>query len=1037
MKIKFKNQEFQSEAVNAVIDVFEGQPYVKSEKYKYELGVLSGIEKKLSEEEDFNIGFRNTNIQLTDIELLQNIHKVQRDKKLDFSKELIKDYGRCSLDISMETGTGKTYVYIKTMFELCKRYGWKKFIIIVPNIAIKEGVLKNLKMTAEHFRYEYKENIKVISYNSNKLYELDDFVSDGNLSVLIINIQAFNKKGKNKATNKELSIIHSVRDDFNSRKPIDIIASTNPIIILDEPQRINGEATSDALKDFNPLFAINYSATHAKKNNLIYVLDTVDAYNKKIIKRIEVVGISLSNVSTNNGYVYLKNINIYPDKAPVATVEIEFMQSNGGLIRKTKHISKGSNLEKISGLAQYNGFIVNEIDGCRNTVSFINGVNLHLGEIHGKIDVLTARKIQIRETISTHFRKEEFNFNNNIKTLSLFFIDEVKNYRIYDEAGNKLLGTYGNIFEQEYKLLRKEFLNDLKEKHGEDYEYYKYLSDIDVKNTHNGYFSIDNSNREVNGKIDKSTDLSSDISAYELILRNKERLLSLDEHTRFIFSHSALREGWDNPNVFQICTLKDVIYKEKSKFDGCHQEIGRGLRLCVNGEGDRMDYSLLQDRIFDYNTLTIITSERYEKFIDELMSDIKTSLYERTEEIVPSYFVGKNIIGTSRQITEKEAMNIIMYLSKNDYIDGNYKVTNKFIEDNENEKLKPFEGLDYLKETVILLVSKSAADIVLEKNIGSATTKSSNEINPDNFDKFKDLWEKINDKFVYHVEFNDNDLVEKSVDEINRLLNVPALKYIIEVGSQKEKIDSREVMHGTIFEEKISIKADDVRVVYDTHKYDLIGEIVSIVNLSRKTVGEILRKIDEYTFNLFKVNPDEFISKAGEIILNVKADLITENIDKNDKNKTRIKYKKIEGEKFSKDIFEKELYENGNSNVCGPLDKHIKKFLKYDSKVELELAKDMDKSNDIIVYAKLPRAYRIPTPVGYYSPDWAILFDNKNVKHIYLVAESKGSTNMGELRGVERAKIACANLLYSRYNKTFIKYSVVANFDDLFKAVNK
>lgn len=617
MKFNFKIQQYQTDAVEAVINVFNGQGFHKNGGYIRDLGTLerpTAIQTSFLDEDEADIyddtGFKNDELDITDTQLLTNIQKLQKNNNIKVSPNLVKDFGKCSLDIEMETGTGKTYVYIKTMFELNKRYGWTKFIVVVPSIAIREGVKKTFEVTSDHFMEYYGKRARFFVYNSSDLTRLDSFSSNGGINVMIINTQAFATSLKEDGKSKEARIIYSKRDEFGSRRPIDVIKANRPIIILDEPQKMGGAVTQKALANFNPLFTLNYSATHKNEHNMVYVLDALEAYNQRLVKKIEVKGFEVKNLRGTDSYMFLEEIVISSKKPPMARIEIE-IGYNKSINRETRIVGVGDNLFYVSQeMEQYKGYTVSSIDPIERTVTFLNGETVSVGEVRGDISEKDMRRIQIRETILSHFEKEEKLFDMGIKCLSLFFIDEVAKYRMYDENGDETLGEYGKIFEQEYNCILNEKLTL------ENTPYQKYLRDMcsDEKTVHKGYFSIDKkTGHSVDSQIKRGNEFSDDISAYDLILKNKERLLSFDEPTRFIFSHSALREGWDNPNVFQICTLKHSDNQTAKR-----QEVGRGLRLCVNQSGNRMDKESLGDTVHDVNLLTVIASESYKDFVGTL-----------------------------------------------------------------------------------------------------------------------------------------------------------------------------------------------------------------------------------------------------------------------------------------------------------------------------------------------------------------------------------------------------------------------------------
>ena len=560
MKLKFKHQKFQADAAAAVCDVFAGQPNVYG-THLIDMGEgFQDLDKK-----KLSSGFNNFGIKVNDDIVQKNLNSIQRQYQIEPSQKL---EGKYNLTIDMETGVGKTYTYIKTMFELNKNYGWSKFIVVVPSVAIREGVFKSFELTGEHFSEEYGKKIRYFIYNSQDLTKIDKFANDSGINVMIINSQAFNAKGK------DARRIRMKMDSFRSRRPIDIIAATNPILIIDEPQSVEGKATKEGLVEFKPLFTLRYSATHKKDSiyNMVYRLDALEAYNKKLVKKISVKGISVTGTTATESYLYLEKINLSGDKPPTATLEFEIKGANG--FRKTpRTIREGYNLYDNSGLLdEYKGYVVSKINGLRNTVEFTNGIVISPGDVMGAVNADHIRRIQIRETIKSHLEREHQLFYDGIKVLSLFFIDEVAKYKVYDGTGRPLNGEYAQMFEEEYQLALAEW----QLKFGED-DYLKYIDGIKVSKTHAGYFSIDKKSKHfTESKIgDRKENTSDDADAYDLIMKDKERLLDRKEPVRFIFSHSALREGWDNPNVFQICTLKQSGSDVRKR-----QEVGRGLRLC-------------------------------------------------------------------------------------------------------------------------------------------------------------------------------------------------------------------------------------------------------------------------------------------------------------------------------------------------------------------------------------------------------------------------------------------------------------------------
>lgn len=1026
MKFNFKIQQYQTDAVDAVIKVFNGQPHYDKISYIRDLGKSQENQQMriaiTDDEVDLlsDTGYKNETIELTDAQLLKNIQAIQNENNIKVSDKLIGDIGRCSLDIEMETGTGKTYVYIKTMFELNKRYGWSKFIVVVPSIAIREGVNKTFQITTDHFMEQYGKKARFFIYNSSNLNELDNFSSGSGINVMIINIQAFASSLKEGGKSKEARIIYTKRDEFGSRRPIDVIKANRPIIILDEPQKMGGEVTQKALKNFNPLFSLNYSATHAKQHNLVYVLDALDAFNKKLVKKIEVKGFEVKNLTGTNQYLYLENIVLSPNKPPMAKMEIEVAQ-NTGHKRKLFTFAVGDDLfYKSNHMEQYkNKYVISDIDPLRGTVTFINGMAIRHGEVIGDVVEQDMRRIQIRETIQSHFEKEEKLFEMGIKTLSLFFIDEVAKYRRYDKDGNELLGEYGRIFEEEYTAILGEYRTLL------DTPYQKYLRSIELSNTHKGYFSIDKkTGRSINSSLKRGSDFSDDISAYDLILKNKERLLSFDEPTRFIFSHSALREGWDNPNVFQICTLKHSDSSTQKR-----QEVGRGLRLCVNQAGNRMDTETLGDTVHTINKLTVIASESYKGFVEDLQSDIKSVLYDRPIAATNDYFKGKfvKVEGKSTIIDEKTANAIEYYLITNQYVDMNRKVSDKYRSDLEMGTLAPMpENLAPMTEGIHTLVQAIFDESALARMIedGNQTKIEKNELN-DNFKKkeFQELWKRINHQYTYTVSFKSKELVKNAINHINDRLFVSELTYTVSKGEQTDKMDANALERGEVFKQAktrtSTLKKGEVSQI----KYDLVGKIAEGTVLTRKTVVAIIKGLSPAKFALYKANPEEFISKVIQLINEQKATMVVEHIS----------YNSIE-EKYDSTIFTAEK-SSTSIDKAFKAKKHIQDYVFTDGyaekSVERRFAEDMDSAEEVCVYAKLPRGFHIPTPVGNYSPDWAIAFHEGTVKHIFFIAETKGTMSSLSLRPIEKAKILCAKKLFNEISTENIKYHDVENYQNL------
>lgn len=1047
MKFRFKIQQYQTDAVDSVVRVFQGQPKVEGLSYRRDVGEVQPLLPGMSEQTSMfpseqasifdpvdDTGYLNEALHLTDSDLLQNIRGIQTENNIRLSDSLVKTYGRCCLDVEMETGTGKTYVYIKTMFELNKRYGWSKFIVVVPSIAIREGVKKSFEITQDHFMELYGKKARFFIYSSANLNQLDSFSSDSGINVMIINTQAFaasmneDKNVEGRKGDAAARIIFSKRDEFGSRRPIDVIAANRPIIIMDEPQKMGGEVTQKTLAKFHPLFVLNYSATHVKQHNLVYVLDALDAYNKRLVKRIEVKGFEVKNFKGTNSYLYLESIVLSPNKPPMARLELEVQHKTQPIKRETHKLGVGDNLFFVSNeMEQYkDGYTIAQIDPIAATVTFLNGDVIHKGDVVGDVSEAHMRRVQIRETIISHLQKEAELFSQGIKTLSLFFIDEVAKYRQYDEDGNEALGEYGRVFEEEYESVLKDYRTFL------DADYLAYLDNITAHETHRGYFSIDKkTGRAVDSTLKRGSEFSDDISAYDLILKNKERLLSFEEPTRFIFSHSALREGWDNPNVFQICTLKHGGDSTTQK----RQEVGRGLRLCVNQADDRMDAETVgEQRVQELNTLTVIASEGYASFVKDLQDQTRAVLYDRPRKASIEYFEGKNIIladGSKAKITHMQAFHIFNYLYSNFYVDDNENVTKEYRDAVKTNTLQPVPPiLQPMQDSIHKLVQAIFDDSVLADMFedGNRTPAPENPLNERFYkEAFQTLWNTINHKYAYTVDFDSDELIRKAIDEIDKHLDVSQLQYTVSVASQRETIDADMMRGGDSFE-AVKTKTNTLRHTEVSQiKYDLVGKIADGTVLTRRTAAAILKGIKPNTFAKFQNNPEEFISKVIRLIREQKATIIVDHIT----------YDTIEGS-YDSSIFTAEKHGKTFAQAFHAT-KAIQEYVFTDGtaedSVERRFVKALDGSQDVNIYAKLPKGFAIPTPVGHYSPDWAIVFHEGHIKHIYFVAETKGSMQTMDLRPIEKAKIDCAEKLFCKLSNGLVKFSGVKNYQDLMDKV--
>ncbi len=1015
MKLQFKHQKFQADAAKAVVDVFAGQPYL-TPTYMMDRGI--NYQQSLTDEYDFT-GWRNERIvpELSDRIILEHLQKVQRTGQLKPSEHL---EGHYNLTIEMETGVGKTYTYIKTMYELNKHYGWSKFIVVVPSIAIREGVYKSFQVTQEHFAEEYGKKIRFFIYNSSQLTEIDRFASDSSINVMIINSQAFNARGK------DARRIYMKLDEFRSRRPIDIIAKTNPILIIDEPQSVEGKQTKERLKEFNPLLTLRYSATHKSDSiyNMVYRLDAMEAYNKRLVKKIAVKGITESGSTATEGYVYLEGINL--SKAdPTATLQFDFKGATG-IRKKTMKVGIGFNLyDNSGGLDEYqNGFVVKFIDGRDNSVEFLNGIKLYAGDVIGKVSEEQLRRIQIRETILSHIERERQLFHKGIKVLSLFFIDEVAKYKLYDEAGTPYNGIYADMFEEEYEDIISNMQREF-----DDEDYIRYLDSISAHETHAGYFSIDKKGKMTDSKLsDKKEKTSDDIDAYDLIMKNKELLLARDPKrspVRFIFSHSALREGWDNPNVFQICTLKQSSSEVRKR-----QEVGRGLRLCVNQDGERMDANVLGNDVHVVNVLTVIASESYDSFAKGLQTELADAVAGRPVAVTADLFKGKVLVDANgnEQVVDSELAQAIHYdLIVSGYIDRKGALTDKYYADKANGEIKVAEEVADSRDAVIDILD-SVYDSRMMQPENARDKNVELQVDPEKLamPEFKALWQRISPKSVYVVDFDTDELVQKAIDALNRNLRVSKVFFKVETGAMNEIRSYDDLMKGLSFVREESAVYNANRQIKTNHavKYDLVGKLVDETGLTRKAIVEILSGIEKAVFNQFKDNPEEFIIKAAGLINDEKATAIIQHIT----------YNMLE-ERYDTDIFTEPTIKGKLGANAMKAQRHLYDHIIYDSTNERDFASELDTNTDVAVYVKLPDSFYISTPVGRYNPDWAIAFYEGTVKHIYFVAETKGSMSSMQLRQIEESKIHCAREHFKAISGDNVIYDVVDSYQELLNKV--
>lgn len=1029
MKLRYKHQRFQTEAALAVANAFTGQP--KSDGQSDHI-VDQGVQQDL-----FVVkGFGNKNVILAPEAVCENVRAIQTEQGLKPVEQLQQLQGvGTALTIEMETGTGKTYTYIKTMYELNARYGWTKFVVVVPSIAIREGVLKSFESMQEHFAQEYGKRMQYFMYNSKQLSKIDAFASDAGMHVMIINTQAFNasmdeekstdkmEKGKLKKADKAARIIFERRDEFGSRRPIDVLAQTHPIMIIDEPQSVLGvdkkNKTRKGIAMFKPLFTLLYSATHRKGDiyNMVYKLDAIDAYNQKLVKKIEVKGIRQIGSTATNGYVYLEEIVIGKGN-PQARLSFD-IKTQTGTKQVSRLVDERFNLkEQSGGLAEYdNNFIVERIDGRLGIVRFLNGLTLHEGDAVGSVNEDYIRRIQIRETIRTHLERERQLYGQNIKVLSLFFIDHVDSYKLYEGEDSK--GKFAKMFEEEYNRVLSEMLPSFT-----DEAYLRYLSDPRnaASKVHQGYFSMDKKGKAVESKERQG---ENEERAFDLIMKDKELLLSLSEPVRFIFSHSALKEGWDNPNVFQICTLKNSDNETKKR-----QEVGRGMRLCVNQKGERQDADVLGDHVFDTNILTVIASESYEDFAKKLQTEMAEACADRPTVITPNLFEDKTYTmedGTNGNLDINQARAIYNELIRQDYVNDEGTLAARYFDDKRNGSLD-FGKSNDMKDSIIAILDTVFTRSIVKPEDGRKPKLA--KFQKDNFAKkeFQELWKRINRRTYYQVNFDTSDLVKKSVKAVDDLLKVTEIRIVVEGGSM-EKIRDKESL-----EAGVAMTQGNIRTIHLTEAvgkgvtYDLIGQLVSATGLTRKTIVEILKGIKPATFSMFKMNPEEFIIKTARIINDCKALAVIQCI----------KYEKLNDE-FSTDIFtENALRGKLGVNAIESV-KSLYDLVVLDSMgTEKNFAESLEHEDDVVVYTKLPRGFYINTPMGKYNPDWAVAFREGSVKHVYFIAETKGTDDLpSDLRGTENSKIECARKHFAAISEKDVIFDVVTNYQKLYDVVTK
>ena len=1016
MKLRFKNQQFQTDAARAVTDVFRGQRNQAMVEFTQDMGTENGSFFGV-------VGFRNQPLTVPADALLENIRAIQMSAQLKPSETIdVKDL---RLTIEMETGTGKTYTYIKTMFELNKLYGWSKFIIVVPSVAIREGVKRSFEIMSEHFASEYGKRIQSFIYDSKQLTKIDQFASDSGLHVMIINTQAFAARGE------DARRIYMKLDSFRSRKPIDVIAATRPILIIDEPQSVLGadhnNATREKLKEFKSLFTLLYSATHRAGDivNMVYRLDAMDAYNKKLVKKIFVKGVEQKGSTATNGYLCLEAIELSSGN-PRARIRFE-QKTKSGIKQVVKTVDEKFDIYANSGeLEEYrNGYRIERIDGFRRVIRLLNGQELAENDMVGAVNTALVRRTQIRETILSHIEKERQLFKRGIKCLSLFFIDHVDNYRIYNAGGGTSKGEFAQIFEEEYN----DIVGSLQLEFADEPEYIDYLKRFSAEQVHNGYFSKDKKGHYVQPKAKELREGSNDAEAYDLIMRDKERLLSFEEPTRFIFSHSALKEGWDNPNVFQICTLKDSDNTTKKR-----QEVGRGMRLCVNKEGERQDESVLHGGVFEVNALTIIASESYSNFATRLQTEIADAVGDRPIKVTPSLFEGMLVTdarGEQKKLDNLESSFLFAALAGKGYVNKQGQLTQKYHDDKKQLSLDFGDDFNEYKKDIEKRLDAVFNPEAVKPEDARHTKEAHFDQKKFSSKQFQDMWKKINQQTYYTVDFKTAELIEKAVIALDHHLIVSEIRIEVVEGTLGDEIKSKAKLQQGEAMKVSGTHTENVRELIGSRvKYDLIGKLVESTGLTRHAIVTILQNISPKTFLQFQSNPEEFIIKAGNIINECKAIAVIEHV----------KYHKLNQE-FDSDIFSASALKGRLGVNAMESQKSLYDLVVVDSKgIEMDFANQLETRNEVAVYTKLPNGFYINTPVGHYNPDWAVVFhEGSDIKHIYFVAETKGydKDSLKDYRRAESVKIECASRHFATISDSNVTYDVVKNYDELWNIITK
>jgi type III restriction enzyme len=1017
MKIQFENNLLhQKQAVDSIVGLFKGQDVFQSH-FSVTKAIKSTTYDMFSSHPD--VGVAN-GLSLLSEQIYHNTREIQLQNGLAQTESAAETIKTLDFSIDMETGTGKTYVYLKSIFELNQHFGFTKFIVVVPSLAIKEGVYKSLQITEDHFRHQYK-NIQYdyFVYDSNKREQIRSFATNDYIQIMVINIDAFSKAFTDPTKENKANLIHRADDRLNGMKPIEFIQRVKPIVMIDEPQSVvSTKQRQDALATLNPLCQFRFSATHKTKVNEIYRLDALDAYNHKLVKQIEVASVDVLN-QNNQAYIKLLSVN---NKKGAITAQIELdVQKPDGTIKRTKiKVKENADLFELSNhRTVYEGYVINDIYCLENAeyIDFTSRDNIiRIGEAIGEFDRTTCQNIQIDKTVHEHFEKElRFHMKvvqgyperdhskilsqKGIKVLSLFFIDKVKNYRDYDDDGQPQLGKFALQFETAFtKYAKKPKYMPLypalwdKDTNGKPVFNEQALQQL-VSTVHNGYFAQDKKKKDALGqerfadsRITKQGDgghTAADGSAYNLIMKDKERLLSMEENLRFIFSHSALKEGWDNPNVFQICTLNETKSIMKKR-----QEIGRGLRLAVDQSGNRTPYG------FEVNTLTVMANESYEEFVKELQQEIETEAHIQFGVIQPHQFAklvrvdeeGKNVY-----LGQEISSEIYQHLQDQSYIDKKGKVQPALHDALIDQDLVLPEHLSTYQDQIMVQLQKLAQGIPIKKHEDRKTAqlRQQNGKSVTLSEDFKALWDRIKYKTTYRVNFDEDQLIKNCIAEINNILTVTTAKYEY----TKAKVSMSEAGLNA------QVEASKAEYAPRTQHYmpDIVSFLVDATHLTRQTIIQILLGLDK-NLERFAINPQSFIEQVTQAIKQTMQHEIVDGIT----------YQRI-GERafYAQALFEEKELTGYLKNMV-QANKSIYDHVLCDSEVESKFAEQLETATEVKLYAKLPNWFKIETPLGHYNPDWAILIDKEDQgEQLYFVVETKSSLSSHDLRTAESDKIKC------------------------------